>query len=199
MGLPFGRYVCSQCGVTHPTGIRSSQRRYELDDGTLVDMHTAVAWCIDCETLRAVEDLSLKRPLEALRRAAAALMSVTERNGWFRTAWSCISFHPLDRRDTTVELTKESHHALGRVVDEAQRHIAYLGTRTAPARCLGCGGQRVLDSEAVDADGNKGYLHPGCGGVLHLELTGSMNLHPLSTYKVHGPDGAYLRDEPLAP
>jgi hypothetical protein len=196
MGI-LSKYVCSTCNLQQSSATSPGPRVYELSDGSRIEVRTTKAWCFDCGHLRTVEDLSVEAPLEELRRAANALTSASDRRSWFRTQWSCDSFHWLDAgAGVSMKLDTQVLHDMGELIEQARRQLAYLAARTVPARCLHCEGHH-LQHDAVISNGEKhGYPHPGCSGVLYFEITGHINYGRCTIRKVYGQDGMYLRDEP---
>jgi hypothetical protein len=148
--------------------------------------------------LVSAEDLSLKQPLDDMRRAIQTLESISANKTWFRTVWTGISWHWLDgaRRQ---EISPESMHALGELLDQSTQQIEYFQMRSAPPLCLACSGQRLLSVNRIESEEGIGYEHPGCGGVLRHRILGSINYGRTSLHHLHGPDGDYLRTESLEP
>jgi len=196
LGYPIGKYSCSKCTFTQGAGISAGRRSYLLDDGAMITMRCMQAWCDDCACLTQAEDVALAGPLDDLRRAASSLASVTAQRRWWKTVWFWKSFEWFDAGlDSASEMTPSRLRDLGAMIERARQQVDYLTTRTERPHCLACGGQRLVHTGFQVTERGRGYLHPGCGGLLIHTIQGSLNLGRTREHHVHRPDGTYLHGE----
>lgn len=137
---------------------------------------------------------------KTIRRIAGALRSASQKRKWFSTAWECESYFQLD--STTAyprEFGAGDWHEMGRLLEAEAGWLDFLSTRDVPPRCLNCAGHNIQEMAVVDEDGERGWVHPICGGTFRSKVVGRISLSPPDKKIIYRPDGLFLHVEPYEP
>lgn len=197
MGYPIIRQTCQRCQKVEPGLIWSNPRLYQLDPGIQIALRYSHGWCFDCDSIQHIEDLSPGTATEAIRRIAGSLRSASPKRRWLSTAWECDSYSRFDDPGSCARrFAAEDWHEMGRLLETEAHWLDFLATRTVPARCLRCAGHHIQELLAVEEDGERGWVHPICGGTFRSRITGSINLCPPDKKRIYQPDGVFSHEEP---
>lgn len=197
MGFPLIRMTCQRCQRVEPGLIRSAPSFYVLDDHTELELRHCKGWCFDCDHIRNIEDLSSTTSASVIRQMGQVLRSAAPRRKWMSTVWDCRSYHRLDHASTaTREFGSKDWHAVGDVLAAEAAWLDFLSTRSVPARCLHCAGHNIEPLVAIDENGQREWLHPGCGGRFRSTITGGLNLCPPDKKYLYRPDGLFSHEAP---
>lgn len=197
MGFPIIRKTCQRCQKVEPGLIWSNPRMYQLDPDIQIALRYSHGWCFDCDSIQHIEDLSPGTSTEAIRRIAGSLRSASPKRRWFSTAWECGSYSRFDDPGSHArEFAAKDWHAMGHLLETEAHWLDFLAIRTAPARCLRCAGHHIQELLAVEEDGERGWVHPICGGIFRSKITGSMKLCPPDKKRIYRPDGVFSHEEP---
>ena len=197
MGYPLIRKTCQRCQKVEPGLIWSNPRMYQLGLGQQVNLRYSHGWCFDCDCIQHVEDLSPVTSTKTIRRIGGALRSATQKRRWFSTAWECESYFQLDsQKACTREFGADDWHEMGRLLEAEAGWLEFLSTRDVPARCLNCAGHNIQEMAPVDVDGERGWVHPICGGTFRSTVIGSISLCRPDKKLIYRPDGLFSHVEP---
>lgn len=149
--------LCPACGYCYATEAARVDAHYLVAPDRSVRVRYTLGWCLDCDSVRRIEDPDAALHVAEQRRLEAALSrrpGVFER---FGTRW------------------KRERVALAEDLEDIIRLRHLLANRTAPPGCLSCGSPRVHPWH----DGHE-CPRPGCGGMLvaqpSLELCVTLHL-----------------------
>jgi len=152
-----GRYSVECSRCAYARTIGVPPRQYVFPDGTSMPIQDAFGWCEACLNVTPCENLPEQADVERLLLAA--------------------------RREANKGL-----------MAELERTSTWLVARVSPARCLECGNSRIRQfplgwsvyrEDASDED----FLdipHPGCDGMLHVQLTAWSLYRDWTSYSPEG-------------
>jgi len=138
-----GRYLVKCNHCAYRREISVPPRVYALAGEKALPMHDAFGWCESCKNVTSCEALPLLADVERL-------------------------------------LGQAERQSNQRLVAELEHTKKWISERVSPPRCLDCGGTSIQQfpigwSVYREEDSDEDFLdiqHPGCRGMLHLELSG---------------------------
>jgi phytoene dehydrogenase-like protein len=148
------RITCDQCSVQGVAREGPSGSHYELPDGSLAQLRSTPAWCLDCATAVEAERFStvgqLERELEDFRNGGPIYQQYVR---------DMVGF-PAELHAALVE----SH------LNDLRATASWRALRASPPRCLACGSAKVTPFEYA-ADGTfRPVPHAHCGGLLRVAV-----------------------------
>lgn len=162
-----GRYAATCSQCAYERTLRVPPSAYAFPDGSTLPIQEGFAWCETCSDVEPCEALPDKTDVRRLLDAA---------NG-------------DDDRSTAAELTRVSD---------------WLEARISPPRCMNCGTVHIRQFQPCwsvyrDDESEDDFLdipHPGCDGMLHVEVSGWPLYRGAAT--MYSPEGERLT-APAAP
>lgn len=150
-------------------------REYALPDGGTLPLHSLAAWCQDCSQLEDMENLNPNQWLTEIATVQQQIASVERKKSLCEQSWTHAYrfFGHLERG----QVTNETFSKWAKELNQALIGFRVISDRNSPARCLTCGGTRVVPAEySSDADtpGARKLIHSGCGGVLESVIAGDI-------------------------
>lgn len=135
-----------------------------------------------------------------MQRCADSLRSATLKQKWLTKSWHCRGFSAFDDMDTVEkEFEARDWHEMADALAHEIARLRFLTKRAEPARCLKCHGHNIAEMTIRRIGDRTVQLHPGCKGHFEFLITGSINLRPVHTKRVYGPDGVFSHEEPYEP
>ena len=153
MSMPDGRLSCTACDYRGFMVFRRITLAYHFADGTTVNGHREMRWCIDCHSPRDVE--GSQPAIEPLKTELDALNATFATPGYLIKRWC---YRLLGQGADTQQMR----------ADELRGHIRLAETRGDECCCLTCGSARTLPFKLDDNGVCRGFQHE-CGGRLRLE------------------------------
>lgn len=184
MGGLFIRAYCDGCGYSQPSP-RAGGLCYLLEDGYQLPVQSELQWCGTCGEFARAESLDAQHWLDVLGDVRTRLASVRQTRTLFRSRWTCDEKALFSSDFYAVEATAERMGQWALELEQAIRGLEFLRSRTAPAKCLGCG-----DAAAQPNGPTDDIVHPGCGGNLQFRVMGSYS--GPSNQVAYSPAGDYL-------
>lgn len=156
MSWPVKVYYCNKCDFEQGDVRTWGTREYSLGSGIRIPVRGSIGWCMSCNGLAAIEDLSLTLRIKEYRKAELKFCQLSQKSGQLLSV-----------------LSKGERESLRYYEDNMQDAIdalEMLSNRISPAHCLNCYSTQVHVPEklkdGVDGDQAAVWLHPKCGGEL---------------------------------
>ncbi len=193
MSMPFTLIQCTRCDFGASSIELWGGFYYVLDDQRLVPLSRVLGWCHTCQSVRAIEDLSIGRVherLEEKRTEADTRRALVNRR---RTRiWPLNLFLVKQRTDREIEI-------LDFYEQEVENNIALLKIiegRHSDGKCLVCGYFRITELDVPfvydpETTVPLGFNHPNCGGDLFAKGS-NWRLNISLSNKHYDTEGAFL-------
>jgi hypothetical protein len=137
LGWPRDHVVCDKC--TYERHMPDTNYDYCLPDGGRLYVIRGRAWCFSCKQVVQAEYLLSLAEIESELRVI---------NSWPREP----------TRPSAIEATAH-------IRKQMELRKAFALRRRSPPRCLECGSSNITTQES-GGEGNRGLVHPECGGRL---------------------------------
>jgi hypothetical protein len=167
-----GSYIftvtCTDCAFQGKARQGPSGASYKLPDDTTARVKACSAWCADCATVVDAERLpeisEIESELEALSEGGDPRAEFLERVSRFSEPPAMREYRLASLRST----------------------LSWRRLRQAPARCLTCGSHALTYLQRQRGIDFPSLRHPGCGGMLQLEMHMHVSGHKQVLYSVEG-------------
>jgi hypothetical protein len=181
--------VCEKCHGRYPVATGRYRYVYAFDDGKQLSIPTLLGYCNDCHGYKYIEDLAfvMDDVIGELSRLRSVLASIREERGLLSSKLVVDDYNP----PKPLDISDISH--IAEDLDQVIQRYRFQALRTAPPRCLECGGHNldVVESHRVTTSpfDKPKLTHPGCGGAMHYEAEGHImyrHLPPIRRYSIEG-------------
>ena len=194
---PFKVLCCDKCDAKWHSATLWRYFVYALPDGRKISIEKAWAWCDDCHSFEAVECLPTHHKIiNEIMATTAKIAKITiklqnaekeitkattpPRSGLVKwlSAFARFILNRAAPAEKDITAMREEIRFKQRTLDELLTRRDFLAARTAPAKCLTCGGSNIsyVDLPEAASPENKSastklatrHTHRGCGGRLWL-------------------------------
>ncbi|MSP50471.1 MAG: hypothetical protein EXQ95_14250 [Alphaproteobacteria bacterium] len=144
MSMPYSIIYCDECVYRGASFVTWGLFKYRFDDGHESYMDRVLGWCVDCDGVRAIEDLPDPAILEGDLGAVRNRLTELDGNGVLSWLASALS---RKRKEEIRELRER---------EADLTHLnATIAKRKAHARCLDCGSERTAPIPVIPREGKR--------------------------------------------
>ncbi|MCU7871345.1 MAG: hypothetical protein KZQ91_01235 [Candidatus Thiodiazotropha sp. (ex Lucinoma borealis)] len=197
MSIPILTYRCKRCDYSQAAGF-SGSHIYVYQNGNYIPVISRTGWCLDCNEVREIEDLSIHPRLEHFKSLQQTIRSVQNKKRLIFSSWTYDARTWSDDPEWRERITAETFDTWADQLEQAIKSIEFLHTRQSPPRCLICGGTRVDAGNPTDPNSKTEthshhvLLHPGCGGELELHAEGDIFIKGSRPVRGYSTEGGFI-------
>ncbi|MBY5921039.1 hypothetical protein [Ferrimonas balearica] len=185
MSVPCIEFVCNRCDFIALDEVLSGPHSYRFD-GREISIDRELGWCMQCQTLVAIERFHVNGKLEALKQLREDISA-------HNASWLRRLFRPQRLTDLCERLSYL------RVM------LEFYERRRGTEKCLRCSSIEVVPIAQKEYDlelrrfryhgiHTTSFRHPGCGGTI-IAQPHPVRYHRIFSHRIYDHDGVFLGEE----